>query len=124
MTPDSLAELFDAFNRHDRDRIMAHFADDAVFYAVAGDAAHGVEFRGKQAIGDAFEGVWKAMPDAEWADHRHFVVGDRAVSEWTFRGTDAQGMRVEAQGADLFTHSDSLITVKQAFRKARPPYAV
>lgn len=102
---------------------MANFAEKAVFYAVAGEAVFGAEIVGKQAIGDAFESVWQNMPDAQWGDHSHFVAGDRAVSEWTFRGTNSKGMRIEAQGADLFTHRDGLIIVKQAFRKARPPFA-
>ena len=72
------------------------------------------------AIAKAFAAVWTAMPDAEWADHRHFVCGDRAVSEWTFRGTDAEGRRTEAQGVDLFTLRDGKLVMKQAFRKQRP----
>jgi taurine dehydrogenase small subunit len=44
------------------------------------------------------------------------------VSEWTFSGTDASGMRVEAEGADLFTLRDGKIVVKQALRKTRPMF--
>jgi taurine dehydrogenase small subunit len=44
------------------------------------------------------------------------------VSDWTFSGTDAEGMRVEAEGADLFTLRDGKIIVKQALRKARPAF--
>ena len=62
------------------------------------------------------------MKDAHW-DHRgHFVAGDRAVSEWTFSGTGADGMRIEAEGADLFTLRDGQIVVKQALRKSRPMF--
>jgi taurine dehydrogenase small subunit len=49
------------------------------------------------------------------------VHGDRAVSEWTFSGTAADGSRTEAEGADLFTLRDGLIVVKQALRKQRLP---
>lgn len=35
-------------------------------------------------------------------------------------GTNAEGSRVEAEGADLFTLRDGKIIVKQAFRKRRP----
>ncbi len=45
---------------------------------------------------------------------------DRAVSEWTFSCTSADGTHVEAQGADLFMLRDGKIVVKQAFRKERP----
>ena len=122
LTPADLAATFDAFNRHDIDAVMTHFADDCVFYTVAGPEAHGTRIEGRAAIARAFEAVWQAMPDAHWAHHSHFVAGDRAVSEWTFSGTDATGMRTEAQGADLFTIKGGKLVVKQALRKNRPPF--
>ena len=115
-----LSDLFDAFNRHDVDAIMAYFAGDCVFDAVAGTEVHGTRFTGAEAIARAFSGVWAAMPDAHWDHHGHLVHGDRAVSEWTFTGTNEDGTRVEAQGADLFRLRDGRIIHKQAFRKNRP----
>lgn len=115
-----LSDLFDAFNRHDLPAIMAYFSDDCVFNAVAGPEVYGTRFVGKEAIGNAFAGVWNAMPDARWDHHSHFVHGDRAVSEWTFSGTSQDGSRIEAEGCDLFTLRDGKIIRKQAFRKSRP----
>ncbi len=116
-----LAAMFDAFNRHDVDAVMTIFADDSVFYAAAGPDVFGKKFEGVAAIAKAFQAVWTAMPDAHWDHHGHFVHGnEKAVSEWTFSGTNADGARVEAQGVDLFTLRDGLIVVKQAFRKDRP----
>lgn len=123
LTAEDLAETFDAFNRHDIDAVMTHFAEDCVFYTVAGPEAHGTKIEGRAAIARAFEAVWQAMPDAHWDHHSHFVHADRAVSEWTFSGTDATGLRTEAQGADLFTVRDGKLVVKQALRKNRPPFA-
>ena len=117
---ESLVELFDAFNRHDVDSVMSVFADDCVFFAVAGDEVYGSKIEGAEAIGKAFSGVWTAMPDAHWDHHSHFVNENRAVSEWTFSGTNADGSRVEAEGTDLFTLRNGKIIVKQAFRKQRP----
>jgi taurine dehydrogenase small subunit len=59
------------------------------------------------------------MKGAHWDHHSHFVARDRAASEWVFSGTDAAGMRIQAQGADLFTLRDGRIVVKQALRKSR-----
>lgn len=116
-----LAAMFDAFNRHDVDAVMTLFAEDSVFYAAAGPEVFGRKVEGAAAIAKAFEAVWTAMPDAHWEHHGHFVHGDdRAVSEWTFSGTNTDGTRVEAQGADLFKLRDGLIIEKQAFRKERP----
>ncbi|GAA2839801.1 ketosteroid isomerase-like protein [Aminobacter aminovorans] len=120
LTADGLARLFDAFNRHDIDGVMHFFAGNCVFNGVAGPEAYGTRFEGTEAIAAAFSAVWKAMPDAHWAHHGHFVHGDRAVSEWTFTGTNADGSRIEAEGCDLFTLDDGKIVRKQAFRKNRP----
>ena len=123
LAADDLAALFDAFNRHDVDAVMNYFAADCVFYAVGGPDVHGRRFEGA-AIRAAFSSVWTEMPDARWNHHSHFVHGDRAVSEWTFSGTNGDGMRIEAEGADLFTLRDGKIAVKQAFRKNRQPQKV
>ncbi|WP_281823429.1 nuclear transport factor 2 family protein [Jannaschia rubra] len=122
LTAQDLSDTFDAFNRHDIDGVMKHFADDAVFYTVGGSEAYGTRIEGAEDIAKAFSAVWGGMSDAHWDHHSHFVHGDRAVSEWTFSGTGADGMRVEAEGADLFTLRDGKIVVKQALRKARPPF--
>ena len=81
---------------------------------------HGTRFIGAEAIARAFSGVWAAMPDAHWDHHSHLVHGNRAVSEWVFTGTNEDGTRIEAQGADLFRLHDGRIIHKQAFRKNRP----
>jgi len=119
LTAEQLAATFDAFNRHDIEAVMTHFADDCVFYTVAGPEVHGTRIDGATAIAEAFAGVWAGMSDAHWDHHGHFVHGDRAVSEWTFSGTGADGRRIEAQGADLFTLRNGEIVVKQALRKQR-----
>ena len=120
LTAADLAALFDAFNRHDIDAIMAYFAADCVFDTIGGGAARGPRIRGPPTIAAESSGVWAAMKDARWDHHSHFVHGDRAVSEWTFSGTNPDGTRIEAGGSDLFTLCDGKIVRKQAFRKNRP----
>ena len=62
------------------------------------------------------------FPDAQWGNPRHFIEGDRGVSEWTFTGTRvADGARVEVNGCDVFTFRDGKIAVKNSYRKNRPP---
>ena len=92
LTPDDLAATFDAFNRHDVAAVMRHFAEDCVFFTVAGPEAYGSKVEGAEAIARAFSAVWEQMPDARWDHHSHFVHGDRAVSEWTFSGTGRDGI--------------------------------
>ncbi|MDZ7908931.1 MAG: nuclear transport factor 2 family protein [Gemmobacter sp.] len=121
LTADDLKATFDAFNRHDIAAVMTHFAEDcACLRRWLGPEVFGTRIEGREAIARAFVGVWTAMPDAQWAGHSHFVQGDRAVSEWTFIGTDAAGNRTEAQGVDLFTIRDGKLVMKQAFPQATP----
>lgn len=116
-----LQDFVAAWNRHDIDALMGFMADDCVFHAVAGAELMGRSFVGRDAVREGFELAWKTFPDAAWLDGEHFVCGDRGVSESTFRGTRADGARVEARMVDVFTFRDGKIAVKNAYRKDRPP---
>lgn len=116
----TLAEFSAAWNRHDIDALMGFMADDCVFHAVAGPDALGRSFVGRDAVREGFQLAWQTCPDAAWLDAEHFVCGDRGVSESTFRGTRADGSRIEARMVDVFTFRDGRIAVKNAFRKDRP----
>jgi len=70
-------------------------------------------------VREAFARVFKAFPDATFADARHFVSGNRGVSEWIFRGTTADGKKVEVNGCDVFTFADDKIAVKSSYFKTR-----
>ncbi|SOY60805.1 nuclear transport factor 2 family protein [Cupriavidus taiwanensis] len=113
----------DAWNRHDIDALMACMADDCVFHGVAGPDLLGRSFVGREAVREGFQLAWQTFPDAQWVDGDHFVVGDRGVSESTFRGTRADGARIEARMVDVFTFRGGKIAVKNAYRKDRPPVA-
>jgi ketosteroid isomerase-like protein len=54
---------------------------------------------------------------ATWDQDRHFASGDRGVSEWTIRGTQASGERIEVRGCDLFEFADGRISRKDSFWK-------
>jgi ketosteroid isomerase-like protein len=114
-----LDRFADAWNRHDLDALMAMMTGDCVFQASAGPDDDGQRSEGRDAVRAAFAAVFDAFPDAHWASPRHFIAGDRGVSEWTFTGTRRDGTRVEVTGCDLFTFRDRLIAVKNSFRKNR-----
>ena len=118
-----LEGFVNAFNAHDVDRILSYMTDDCVFEASAGPNADGEKFAGKEAVKKAFEDVFKTYPDAHWGNARHFISGERAVSEWTFTGTKPDGSKVEVLGCDLFTFRDGKIVIKNSFRKNRLPKA-
>ena len=115
-----LDRFADAWNRHDLDALMSVMTDDCVFEASAGPQLQGERSEGKPAVRAAYAAVFEAFHDAHWANCRHFIAGNRGVSEWTFSGTQRDGRRVEVNGCDLFTFRDGKIAVKNSFRKNRP----
>ncbi|MBC7895294.1 MAG: nuclear transport factor 2 family protein [Cytophagaceae bacterium] len=120
VTTEFLHAFADAWNRHDVDALMSCMTDDCVFESSAGPDDCGTRYAGRDAVRSAFAEVWMVFPDAQWGNARHFVHGDRGVSEWTFTGTRADGGRVEVHGCDVFTFRDGRIALKDSYRKNRP----
>ncbi len=116
-----LKDFGDAWNRHDIETLMSFMSDQCEFHAVAGPDLMGRSFVGREAVREGFQLAWQTFPDATWLDGVHFVCGDRGVSETTFKGTKADGSRIEARMVDVFTFHDGKIAVKNAYRKDRPP---
>ena len=119
VTIEMLDAFADAWNRHDIDALMSFMADDCAFESSAGRDVCGTRFAGREAVRSGFLDVWAVFPDAHWRNARHFVHGDRGVSEWTFTGTKADGTRVEVNGCDVFTFRDGRIALKNSYRKQR-----
>ena len=119
MTVDVLQAFADAWNRHDVAALMTFMTEDCVFEASAGEDVCGARYTGADAVRAAFAEVWAVFPDAQWSNARHFVSGDRGVSEWTFTGTGKDGTRVEVHGCDLFTFRQGKIALKNSYRKNR-----
>jgi steroid delta-isomerase-like uncharacterized protein len=115
-----LEHFADAWNRHDLDALMAMMTDDCVFQASAGPHVDGQRSEGQLAVRTAYAAVFDAFHDAHWANARHFIAGNRGVSEWTFTGTHQNGTFVEVTGCDLFTFHDGKIAMKNSYRKNRP----
>jgi ketosteroid isomerase-like protein len=109
-----------AFNAHDANAILSFMTSDCIFEASAGPDVDGEKFTGQAAVKKAFEDVFKTYPDAHWGNARHFIAGDRGVSEWVFTGTKADSSKVEVTGCDLFTFRDGKIAIKNSYRKNRP----
>jgi len=119
---ETLLEAFaEAWNRHDVEALMSMMTEDGIFEASAGNNVNGERHEGQHAVRTAYEAVFAQYPDARWAGARHFVQGNRGVSEWIFTGTLNDGRRVEVTGCDLFTFRNGRIAVKNSFRKNRPP---
>ena len=121
ITTEVLQTFADSWNRHDVDALMSFMTEDCIFETSAGLEVFGTRYAGREYVRVGFMEVWATFPDAHWGNARHFVCGDRGVSEWTFTGTRTDGTRVEVHGCDLFTFRDGKIALKNSYRKNRPP---
>lgn len=110
-----------AFDAHDLDAILEHFADDAVFEGPRGTEPWGTRFVGKKAIREAFAARFSGIPDVRYRDEGTFVDRDRnrGASEWTLSGTNGSGDRIEVRGCDLWTIRDGKIVKKDSYWKIR-----
>ena len=115
-----LRAIATAFDTHDLDAIMAHFADDTVFEGPRGTEAWGTRFVGREAVRAAFAARFSGIPDVRYRQDEHFVDGDRGASEWTLSGTTTDGERLEIRGCDLWTFRDGKVVKKDSFWKIRP----
>jgi len=116
-----LQQIAQAFDQHDLDGIMRHFADDAVFEGPRGTEKWGTRFEGTEAVREAFASRFAGIPDVRYRDDEHFADGDRGASEWTLSGTMADGTRIEVRGCDLWTFRDGKVTRKDSYWKIRTP---
>ena len=112
-----LQEVLDAFNAHDLDLIMSFFADDCVMDMPHGPGPGGRLLVGKDEVRDGHPVAARRHPGHPLRRRRHWVCDDRGVSEWTIRGTQRTGERIEVRGCDLFEFVDGKITRKDAFWK-------
>lgn len=114
---ETMREVLDAFNRHDLDAIMEYFAEDAVFESPRGAEPWGTRFVGKAAVRDGLSRRFKGIPDVHYGDDRHFISGDRGVSEWLLTGTTTDGERIEVRGCDLWEFRGGLVVRKDSYWK-------
>jgi steroid delta-isomerase-like uncharacterized protein len=118
-TSDLHAFFGNGWNRHDVDVLMTFMADDCIFESTAGPEVCGARHAGRERVRAAFARVFEVFPDARFGDARHFVAGNRGVSEWLFTGTTAEGKKIEVNGCDLFTFEGDKIALKSSYFKRR-----
>jgi ketosteroid isomerase-like protein len=114
---ESLKELLDAFNRHDLDRIMEFFSEDATFDMPRGHEPWGTRFVGKDEVRNGLATRFSGIPDVHYGEDRHWVSGDRGVSEWLLTGTSTTGQTVRVRGCDLFQFRDGKGVRKDSYWK-------
>jgi ketosteroid isomerase-like protein len=117
VTVATLAEILDAFNRHDLDAIMTLFAEDATLDTPRGPDSWGRRFVGKAAVREGLAARLAGIPDVHYGEDRHWVCGDRGASEWLLTGTSTTGERIAVRGCDLWEFRDGLVVCKDSYWK-------
>jgi len=117
VTGETLKELLDAFNQHDLDRIMEFFSEDATFDMPRGADPWGTRYVGKDQVRRGLASRFSGIPDVHYGEDRHWVSGDRAVSEWLLTGTSVSGEKIRVRGCDLFETRDGKIIRKDSYWK-------
>lgn len=115
--PPALEDLLDAFNAHDLDAIMSFFAEDCVMDMPHGPGPGGRRLVGAREVREGIRSRLEGIPDVHYGDDRHWVCGERGVSEWTLRGTRRTGEPVEVRGCDLFEFAGGRISRKDSYWK-------
>ena len=118
ITIELLDAIQDAFNRHDVDGILAHFADDCEWLMARGPAPRdGRRCRGKAEIRAVLAERYGRIPDMRWVDMRHWIFGDKALSEWVVQGTSVDGEQLDYLGCDLWEFRDGKVVKKDTYWK-------
>lgn len=112
-----MREISAAFNSRDVERIVSHFAEDAVFCLARGPEPVGRTLRGKAAIRKALADRFTQIPDMRWDGQDYILAGDRGVSLWTVRGKGSDGEELNYQGCDIYRFEGGKIVEKNTFWK-------
>jgi hypothetical protein len=98
VTIKDLEAFGDGWNRHDVDFLMTFMSDNCVFDDGRPRALRQALHR-PRAGARGVRGRLQRFPDAHFGEARHFMAGDRGVSEWIFTGTTADGKSWRSTGA-------------------------
>jgi ketosteroid isomerase-like protein len=117
VTIETLRAITAAFNAHDLDAIMSYFADDATLDMPRGPEPWGLRYVGKDAVRAGLATRFEGLPDVHYSDDRHWVCGERGVSEWLLTGTRSDGTRVRVHGCDHWEFRDGKVIRKDSYWK-------
>ena len=118
MTADALLDaLLEAFNARDADAVAALMHPDGSWEETEGPPPLGRVHRGRAAVREAADRLFRLLPDGRFSDDDRFVCGDRALLEWTYRATTPLGGELHARGCDVLTLRDGLVLRKASYLK-------
>lgn len=117
VTLELLDEIGSAFNRQDVNAIADYFMEDGAFLFPVGTEPCGRRLVGRDEIRDALARRFAIFKDMRWEVRDRWVCGDRAVSEFTVKGTSESGEVIDHHGCDLWHFQNGKIVTKDTFWK-------
>lgn len=117
LSVDTLKEILAAFNAHDLDAVMAFFAEDCSLDMPRGPEPWGARYAGKETVREALATRFSGLPDVQYTDDRHWVSGDRGVSEWLLTGTTPDGRAIRVRGCDHWEFREGKVVRKDSYWK-------
>lgn len=114
-----LEQFAAAWNRHDVDELMTFMTEDCVYVSPAGAEPFGTRYEGAAAVKGEFARILSRLADAHWGEGKHFVSGDRGLSEWRLTATLADGKHMDVTGCDVFQFRGGKIAKKDSYLKTR-----
>jgi len=112
-----LKSLVEAFNAHDLDRVMSHFADDCSLDMPRGNSPWGTRYVGKEHVRNGLRARFDMLPDVHYGDERHWATDDMGVSEWLLTGTLPSGERIAVRGCDHYEFREGKVIRKDSYWK-------
>ncbi|MDP1702422.1 MAG: nuclear transport factor 2 family protein [Aestuariivirga sp.] len=114
-----LRQICDAFNEHNLDQIMSHFAEDCVLEMPRGSQPWGSRSEGRENVRKALATRFEGLPDVHYGNAQHFVDANAntGISKWTLTGTRRDGQRIEVWGCDFYTFRQGKVTRKDSYWK-------
>ncbi len=113
-----ITEVCDAYNRHDVEGIVRHFAEDSSWLLSRGVPPEGGRARGIDEIRAMAHRRFRTIPDLYWHIRSHWVGGNRGCSEWTVTGTETNGNKINWLGCDIWElNDDGKVVTKDTYWK-------
>ena len=113
-----ITEVCDAYNRHDVEGIVRHFAEDSSWLLSRGVPPEGGRARGIDEIRAMAHKRFRTIPDMYWHIRSHWVGGNRGCSEWTVTGTESNGNKINWLGCDIWElNDDGKVVTKDTYWK-------
>lgn len=120
-TTEVLKLILEAFNQHNVSAIMEFFSADCILQMPRGPDPYGKQYVGKEQVGEAFANRFQSIPDVHYSEDKHWVAGERGVSEWLLTGTTTGGTTLRLYGCDLWEFRNGKVIRKDSYWKIVEP---